>query len=248
LTNIEKIIEEARVLLKNENFERAIEILEDLYKNYPELKIERNLIDALYAYGGYLNDNYVLEYEKSIKYFRRIIDIDPNDYRAYYNLGIAYFNLELYKEALENYRIAISIKPDYKHCYYNVGLIYEAIGSLEKAAEAYEKALMIDPNFIYAMHALKAVRLKFDISETTERQTQVKNDSIDFLISILKISKRIRLDMIQEILKVNKESLLNSIIKWGDKNYCEIDGDYLIINKETRAQFIEDLCQDTTGI
>ena len=93
MTDKEKLIEEARILLKNENFERAIEILEDLYMKHPELEIEKKLITALYAFGGYLNDEYVLEYEKSIKYFTRIININPNDYRAYYNLGLAYFNL-----------------------------------------------------------------------------------------------------------------------------------------------------------
>jgi tetratricopeptide (TPR) repeat protein len=151
-------------------------------------------------------------------------------------------------EALENYKIATSIKPDYKHCYYNIGLIYEATGNLEKAAEAYEKALGIDPNFIYAMHALKSVKMNLDNSEIAKTQTQDKNDPTENLISLLKISKRIRLDMIQEILKVNKETLLNISIKWGNKNYIEIDGDYLIINKETRAQFIEDLSQDGIGI
>jgi len=248
LTNIENLIEEAKVLLKNENFERAIELLEELFKKHPEPIVKKNLIDALFAYGGYLNDDYVLEYEKSIKYFTRIIDIDPKDYRAYYNLGIAYFNLNRIKEALETYKIAISIKPDYKHCYYNIGLIYEATGKLEKALEAYEKTLGIDPNFIYAMHALKAVRVKLDNSEPNKNHTQVKNDLIESLISLLRISKRVRLDMIQEILKVNKESLIHMIIDWGEKNYCEIDGDYLIINKETRAQFIEDLSQSTIGI
>ena len=248
MTDKEKLIEEARILLKNENFERAIEILEDLYMKHPELEIEKKLITALYAFGGYLNDEYVLEYEKSIKYFTRIININPNDYRAYYNLGLAYFNLNRFKEALENYRIAISIKPDYKHCYYNIGLIYEANENFMKAAEAYEKALGIDPNFIYAMHALKEVRMKLNDFEPLKSQTQESSDSLENLKSLLKISKRIRLDMIQEILKVNKESLLRIIIKWGNKHYCEIDGDYLIINKETLTQFIEDLNQESIGI
>lgn len=241
MTDKEKFIEEAKILLKNENFEGAIEILEDLYKKYPELEIEKNLIAALYTFGGYLNDDYVLEYEKSIKYFTRIININPKDYRAYYNLGLAYFNLDRFKEALENYRVAISIKPDYKHCYYNIGLLYETTENYRKAAEAYEKALGIDPNFIYAMHALKEVREKFDNSETTIRPTLESSDSVENLKSLVRISKRIRLDMIQEVLKVNKESLLRIVIEWGNKNYCEIDGDYLIINEETRAQFIQDL-------
>ncbi len=57
--------------------------------------------------------------------FKRIIEIDPTNYRAHYNLGIAYFNLNEIKKAKECYEEAIRIKPDYKHCLYYIGLIYE---------------------------------------------------------------------------------------------------------------------------
>jgi tetratricopeptide (TPR) repeat protein len=248
LPDEEKLVEKARMLLENEDFESAIEIFENLYKNHSIIEFKNNLKDALFAYGGYLNDDYVLEYEKSIKCFKRIIEIDPNEHRAYYNLGIAYFNLDRFKEALEAYKIATSLKPDYKYGYYNIGLTYEATGNLEKALEAYEKTLRIDPNFIYAMHALKLIRQKLDNTEKPNSQTLDDYDSIENLISLLKISKRIRLDMIQEILNVSKESFLQIIIKWGKKKYCEIDGDYLNINKETLAQFIEDLSHNVKGV
>lgn len=35
--------------------------------------------------------------------FKRIIEIDPTNYRAHYNLGIAYFNLNEIKKAKECY-------------------------------------------------------------------------------------------------------------------------------------------------
>ncbi|MFX0074133.1 MAG: tetratricopeptide repeat protein [Candidatus Hermodarchaeota archaeon] len=248
MSDEDKLIEKARLLLENEKFEKAIELLEDLYKKHPKHDYKKEFIDALFAYGGYLNDDYVLEYEKSIKFFKRIIDIDPENYRAYYNLGIAYFNLERFNEALKTFKIATSLKPDYKHCHYNIGLVYEAMGNLEKAIKAYEKALRIDPNFIYAMHALKAVKLNLDETEDLSRQSQDKNDYIQKLISMIKISNRIRLDMIQEILILNRESLLNIVINWGKKEYCEIDGDYLIINKQKLALFIEDLSHGVNGV
>ncbi len=47
---------------------------------------------------------------------------------------------------------------------------------------------------------------------------------------------------------MNKETLLSIIINWGKKNYCEIDGDYLIINKKSLNQFFEDLNQNGMGI
>ena len=248
MTDKVKLIEKAKALVKNEEFEKAIKVLEDLYQEQPDIDIKNNLIDALFAYGGYLNDNYVLEYEKSIKYFKRIIEIDPNNYRAHYNIGIACFELKNFEEALNSYNNAISIKPDYKHGYYNIGLLHEETENLEEAIEAYEKALKIDPDYIYAMHALKAVRLNLDTHITGKNKTQEIKDTIEKLKSLLSMSKRVRFDMIQEILNVNKESLMDIVINWGKKNYCEIDGDYLIINKESLTQFLEELNQDSIGI
>ena len=248
MTEKEKLIEKAKVLVKSEEFEKALKILEDLYQEQSDFDIKNNLIDALFAYGGYLNDDYVLEYEKSINFFKRIIHLDPENYRAHYNLGIAFFNLNRFQEALNSYKIAISIKPGYKHSYYNIGLLHEATENLEKAIVAYEKALEIDPNYVYAMHALKAVRLNLDNYVKTNSETQEDKDAIEKLKSLLIMSKRVRFDMIQEILNVNKETLLSIIINWGKKNYCEIDGDYLIINKKSLNQFFEDLNQNGMGI
>jgi len=248
LIDKEKLIEKAKVLVKNEEFEKAIKVLEEIFQEQSDADIKNNLIDALFAYGGYLNDNYIQESEKSIKYFKRIIEIDPNNYRAHYNLGIAYFNLNRFEEALSAYNNAISIKPDYKHGYYNIGLLHEETENLEKAVEAYEKALKIDPNYIYAMHALKAVRLNLDSHAAAESKTQETKDTIEKLKILLSMSKRVRFDMIQETVNVNKETLMSIIINWGKKNYCEIDGDYLNINKESLAQFLEDLNQNGIGI
>ena len=148
MTQKENLIEEAKDLVSNEEFKKAIKILEDLYQQQPDIDVKNNLIDALFAYGGYLNDYYVLEYDKSINFFKRIIELDPENYRAHYNLGIAYFNLNRFEEALNSYKIAISIKPDNKHVYYNIGLLHEKTENLENAIESYEKALEIDPNYI----------------------------------------------------------------------------------------------------
>ena len=243
MTEKENLIEKAKSLVKTEDFEGAIKILEDLYQQQPDFDVKNNLIDALFAYGGYLNDYYVLEYDESINFFKRIIELDSENYRAHYNLGIAYFNLNRFEEALNAYKIALSIKPDHKHVYYNIGLLHEKTENLENAIEAYEKALEIDPNYIYAMHSLKAVRLNLENSVKPKSKPQEIKDTIEKLISLLSMSRRVRFDMIQEILKVNKETLLQIIINWGKKNYCEIDGDYLNINKDSLTQFLEDLNQ-----
>jgi len=248
LTDNREILEKAEKLVDNEDFEEGIEILEDLFKKSSELEVKKSLIDALFAYGGYLNDYYVLEYEKAIKNFKRIIELDAHNYRAHYNLGIAYFNLELFEEALNACKIAIAIKPDYKHCHYNIGLIYEEKENLEKALEAYQKALKIDPEFIYAKQALMAIRQKLDNLNKTETESNKNESVIERLKALLGVSKRIKVNMIQELLKLNKETLIKVLIEWGQKYNFELDGDYLSINKELLPKLIDDLNRNGLGI
>ena len=139
-------------------------ILEELHKENPiSSETKKLLIYTLFAYGGYLNDFYTLKYEKAKEIFARILVIDPNNYRAHYNLGIAFFNLGDKKRAKRSLRKALKIKPDYKYCFYNLGLIYEEIEKYRKALNYYEKALKIDPQFIYAFTARSQVREKLDV-------------------------------------------------------------------------------------
>ena len=163
--------------------------------------------------------------------FKRIIEIDPTNYRAYYNLGIANFNLSKIAEAKECYEEAIKIKPDYKHCLYNIGLINENEGDLQEALKYYEKALEIDPKFPYASNARNQILSNL---EELKRSKADKNqqENINTLKSLLEVSKKIRIDMIQSLLKVDKEKLYKVLIEWGKKYQCEIDGDFLNINKD----------------
>ncbi|MBY9010241.1 MAG: tetratricopeptide repeat protein [Candidatus Lokiarchaeota archaeon] len=248
MVDIDKLLDEAKELLKNEDFIKAIEILEALYNDNPSEKSKENLIGALFSYGGYLNDDFVLENEKSIDIFRRIIVLEPTNYKAYYNLGISYFNLERFGDALEAYKTAINFNPNYKHVYYNLGLLYESTRDFQKAVEAYRKALEIDPNYIYAMHALNSVRQNLNDEANKDNQSQKKKDAVKQLISLLKVSKRIRIDMIQEILEISKETLIELLIKWGEKFNFEIDGDYINVNREYLDELLEYLNLNGIGI
>jgi tetratricopeptide (TPR) repeat protein len=164
LTNVKEIIEEAKKLEKDYKFKDAINLLEELFKKEPNSEeVKKALLETLLSHGGYLNDEFVSEHEKAIACYEKMIEIEPESYRAFYNLGISYFNLGNIEKALESYNEALKINPDYKYCYYNIGYLYENVGELEKALNFYEKALNLDPNFIYAMTAREAVRKQIDV-------------------------------------------------------------------------------------
>ncbi|MHA1803144.1 MAG: tetratricopeptide repeat protein [Promethearchaeota archaeon] len=157
--NRDENLEKAKNYKEEGRYEEAIELLEQLQKNDPaDTVIYQQLIDTLFSYGNYLNDEYVLEYEKAKKVFKKILKMEPENYRALYNLGVVYFNLNENDKALDKFQQALKIKPNYKYCYYNMGLLHESLNEYEKALEYYEKALSIDKNFVYADQARKMVR------------------------------------------------------------------------------------------
>ena len=136
-----------------------MEILEKLYNENPESdEIKENVVNVLFSYGLHLNDQLCQNYEKAKNCFLRILEIDKKNYRAYYNLGITYFNLDMNNKALIAYDESLKIKPDYEHVYYNKALIYEMMEQFEIALSLYKKALEINPNFVYARQALEDLK------------------------------------------------------------------------------------------
>jgi len=190
LVEIDKLIDQTIKLRNNERFVEAIEVLENSYKKHPEsVNIKRNLIETLFIYGGHLNDEFNLDIEKAIGCFKRIIEIEPNNYRALYNLGIAYFNLSQMNNALEAYNKALKIKPDYKYCLYNMGLVHEATNEFKEALKYYEKALEIDPNFSYAVHARYQIRKKLDDLQRDGLEIREQKDRVQENEKIAKINR-----------------------------------------------------------
>jgi len=164
LNQIEDLIDKAIKLKKEEKYELALNMLEELYNKEPNSeKVKNAFIEVLLDYGGYLNDDWSLKYDKAVECYKRIISLDSRNYRAWYSLGVAYYNLQKIEEALSSYVEALKIKPNHAFCYYNMGLIYEFHKEdLEKALKLYEKALIYHENFVYALQAKEDVKKKLN--------------------------------------------------------------------------------------
>ena len=77
----------------------------------------------------------------AISEYKLAISLDPDQERFYYNMGLAYYRLVLYKQAADSYWEAISKKPDFAEAWYNLSLSFNKLGESEKAFMAYEKYL-----------------------------------------------------------------------------------------------------------
>ena len=78
--------------------------------------------------------------------FDRAIEINPNDYTAWTNKGVALGNLERYEQAIASYDRAIEIKSDDFGAYYNKACYYASQHQLQLAVENLQQAIHLENN------------------------------------------------------------------------------------------------------
>ena len=78
-------------------------------------------------------------------YFKRSIEMAPQDENLPYNVAEIYFSSQNIDEAIRYFEIAIQIKPDWPDPYYRVALGYLNKGDNAKAAENLEKFIKLEP-------------------------------------------------------------------------------------------------------
>jgi len=77
----------------------------------------------------------------------------------------------------------------------------------------------------------------------TERDELVENESsiAEKIKTMLEVSKRISLDRMQDVLEMEKKTFNKRIFDLAKQYGFTIDGDYLIVNKETVSDFVDSL-------
>jgi tetratricopeptide (TPR) repeat protein len=106
-----------------------------------------------------LDSNYVVDrgevYQKLQKYelaYSKMIEINPNNAKAYYNRGLLYKHLEKYELALADYNKTIEINPNLAEAYCNRGLLYRHLRKYKLALNDYNKTIEINPNLAEAYY------------------------------------------------------------------------------------------------
>ena len=113
-------------------------LLDEIFDDY--IKHGNNVFELGYNLG------LAEEHEKAIECFEKAVKIDPDDQKAWYNMGVAYDDIENYEKAIECYEKAVKINPDYQEALNAMGVAYGKKGEQEKAIECFEKAVKIDPD------------------------------------------------------------------------------------------------------
>ncbi|MEJ7710855.1 MAG: tetratricopeptide repeat protein [Pyrinomonadaceae bacterium] len=71
----------------------------------------------------------------SLSLFEHAIKVDPNNYVAYNNAGIAYSDVGLIDKAFEEYQTAVKLRPKFTEGQFNLALAYALKGKEKEAIE-----------------------------------------------------------------------------------------------------------------
>jgi tetratricopeptide (TPR) repeat protein len=121
------------------------------------LDVRPKSTEALYNKALYLQSTEKLQ--EADKLYKTILEIDPNYYIAYYNMGfLRLVYAEDYDSAATLFSLAIDKDPSYFEAFYNRGFSYELQGNKAKALVDYKKALEIKPDFTLAAKGVSRVQ------------------------------------------------------------------------------------------
>jgi len=134
-----KILSDAVTLHKN----GQIELAEIAYKEL--LKLYKNNSDIYYLIG--IVELQKENYEESIKYINKAIDLNGNKFHYHLNLGNAYRKFGPLDKSFISYDKAIKLNPNYAEAYFNRGLLYLEQHQIENSINDFNKVLKIDPTY-----------------------------------------------------------------------------------------------------
>jgi tetratricopeptide (TPR) repeat protein len=99
------------------------------------IELKKMLAQSLTAQGNRM---------PAINWFKLYLETAPNDTRAWYELGTAYYEQEHYAEAIEALKKSVALEPKNEECLATLGACYVQTKDLSLAAETLEKARTIN--------------------------------------------------------------------------------------------------------
>lgn len=132
--NLEEIKTQAYALYNTNNPEEALKILNTLP---PSIKDADTYIITANIYEDKKDLN------KAIDNLNLALRVDPENYKAYYNLGCIFLNKKAYALAEKNLLLSVKYNKNFPWSYYNLGTLYLREGQYEKAKKNLLKAIYL---------------------------------------------------------------------------------------------------------
>lgn len=155
-----RLFDDNQTELAIEAYKQAVKLDPDLAEAHFKLGVAYALIEAENHQAG-VNDapnpanddkksgpakpNSQKEFEKAVTSYKKLLDANPKDDVAQFNLGRAYNKLNKDDDAEDAFRAAVKLKPDDTEYQTELGAILIKLAKYHEALPALKKALEIDP-------------------------------------------------------------------------------------------------------
>jgi Tfp pilus assembly protein PilF len=235
MTNIDKIIDQVKILLTETKFEKAEILLKKIIEIDPTHYKAHINIGVIHSKLNKLKD--------AEKYFVKAIELKPDYELAYFNLGTTQNKLGKTKEAENSFKKAIEINSNYVEAYSNLGHLYLETDNLNSAEAYLNKAINLRPNFSEAHYNLgltQSRKLRYDLAELSYKKAiEFKPNFIDAIHNLKKILRQNKL--LFNIQKNKNKFIDNSTIE------TNLSKDPYIFKREVEPELISELYKIETN-
>jgi tetratricopeptide (TPR) repeat protein len=136
-------------------YKHDIKYLDNSAKANILLAAQMNMELVKYLVKGIVPDNMNATTDSIIGYYKRSLEICPDLYSSYNNIGTEYFTvLKDYEKAIPYFIKALEMHPDYLEATYNLAYSYELLGKYKEAVKYYNKSIALKPDYIQAYNNL----------------------------------------------------------------------------------------------
>jgi tetratricopeptide (TPR) repeat protein len=112
--------------------------------------VDEDELEEVYATIGYEYEN-LGNYDQSIRYFRKALEINPGAEPLLFELGLCYELIKKPEEGIQYFQEFINNRDPYSiPAWFNMGLIYQQMDLFEKSIDALEYVLAIDDTYVPA--------------------------------------------------------------------------------------------------
>ncbi len=133
-------------------------IAEKYYDN--ALRIAPDNVGVIFAKANHYHNTDKLN--KAIELYKKAVVLDSQYADAYYNIGLAYLEMDSIKLGYDHFNLTVNTSPTYIMGYFYRGYASEAMGKLNDAKADYEKVLNFAPDFTRGIDALENINNKLN--------------------------------------------------------------------------------------
>ncbi|NOQ30896.1 MAG: tetratricopeptide repeat protein [Helicobacteraceae bacterium] len=152
LIDAEYLITQADEAFKNDDIDRAEELLEEAYEKDSKHLDVINKLAFINAKKG--------NSEKAIELYNSSIELDYSDDLVHNAIASLYKENKNYSKAKEHYELALKIDNEYAVTYYNYANLLVLTDELDRAIEYYRKAIELDSDLEEAQSELEKLESK----------------------------------------------------------------------------------------